>query len=336
MQLDWLRQPAQDTADGARRTATAYGAQNHKMPPPSARRLLRSVLFTPASQPARMRKALLSKADAVVLDLEDAVAPHDKDAARAHVVALLHDLASTTVPRSVPTVCVRINCVSSTRWGGHDLQALAPLTHFDALLLPKVEDATRVQAALDLLERHQPFDLSVAPRALWCMVETARGVQRVDTIADLDGVAALIFGSNDLTKDLKARHTASREPLLYAMSQVVCAARAAGKQAVDGVHLDIADAEGIARACRQGRDLGFDGKSLIHPSHIDPANAGFGPAPEEVAHARKVIAAYEGQGKAGPGVIAVDGQMVEALHVEQAKLLVAEAEEIARLEQSRI
>ena len=278
-----------------------------------------------------MRKALLSKADAVVLDLEDAVAPYDKDAARAHVVALLHDLAATNaVPRIVPIVCVRINCMSSTRWGGHDLQALAPLTHFDALLLPKVEDATRVQAALDTLERHQPFDLSVAPRALWCMVETARGVQRADRIADLDGVAALIFGSNDLTKDLKARHTASREPLLYAMSQVVCAARAAGKEAVDGVHLDIADAEGIARACRQGRDLGFDGKSLIHPSQIDTANAGFGPAPEEVAHARKVIAAYEGQGKA------VDGQMIEALHVEQAKLLVAEAEEIARLEQSRI
>ena len=262
------------------------------------------------------------------------------------------------MPRTVPTVCVRINCATSTRWGAHDLHAIAAL-RCDALLLPKVEDCKHVQAAWDTLERSQPFDLSVAPPALWCMVETARGVQRADSIAgkpafhfhprpfllkqpfdrrsaDLDGVAALVFGSNDLTKDLRARHTASREPLLYAMSKVVCAARAAGKQAIDGVHFDVRDVEGVARACRQGRDLGFDGKSLIHPSQIGPANEGFGPSPEELTQARKVIQAYEGQTGSGQGVIAVDGHMVEALHVEQSKLLIADAEEIERIERARI
>jgi citrate lyase subunit beta/citryl-CoA lyase len=277
-----------------------------------------------------MRKALLSAADVVIFDLEDAVSPDSKDEARANVMTLLSELTSSTAKRN-GTVCVRVNCLKTSQWGMHDLRALAKVK-VDAVLLPKVEDVSIVQTALDTLDDGALWELSSLPTSLWCMIETPRGVQRAQSIADMDGVGALVFGSNDLTKDLKARHTPSREPLLYSMSQCVLAARAAGKQVIDGVHLDITDMNGLVVSCEQGRSLGFDGKSLIHPNQIDPTNKGYSPSPEDVLFARRVVAAYESQGK---GVIKLDNRLVEQLHVEQAKLLIADADDIERLEQSR-
>ena len=236
----------------------------------SGRRLLRSVLFTPADRADRMRKALLSAADVVVLDLEDAVSPDQKEIARKNVVDLLHEIvAGTTQPYG--TVCVRINCMKNTTWGMHDLRAISAVK-CDAVLLPKVEDVSIVETAIETLESGTKWEISNKPTSVWVMIETARGVQRAEEIADTEGVSALIFGSNDLTKDLKSRHTATREPLLYSMSRCILAARAAGKQVVDGVHLDINDQNGFAISCEQGRSLGFDGKSLIHPTQIDAAN----------------------------------------------------------------
>ena len=294
-------------------------------------RLLRSILFTPANREDMMRKALLSAADVVVFDLEDAVSPDNKETARANVMKVLGDLASSTTKRH-GTVCVRVNCLKTTQWGVHDLRALASVK-CDAVLLPKVEDVSIVQTALDALDDGAPWDLACIPTYLWCMIETPRGVQRAHMIADMEGVDTLVFGSNDLTKDLKARHTASREPLLYSMSQCIVAARAAGKKVVDGVHLDITDVNGLVASCEQGRNLGFDGKSIIHPNQIEHTNKGYSPSPEDVQYARKVVAAYESQGK---GVIKLDNRLVEQLHVEQAKLLIADADDIEQLEQSRL
>jgi len=334
--LQWLQAMFVGTSAAAYALAKNNNNKENNMsrkttpPPPPPRRLLRSVLYVPASDMEGMRQALLSAADAVVLDLEDTVAPHDKDVARANVITLLQGLAARTVPRAVPTVVVRINCMDSTPWGVLDLRALASV-HCDAVLLPKVEDPARVHAAMDILERHRTA--AGTTKALWCMVETPRGVQRVDAIADMDGVAALVFGSNDLTTELKGRQTESREALLYALSKVVNAARAAGKLAVDGVYGNpqVDNVEGLTRACQQGRDLGFDGKTMLHASQIDVANRTFRPGPEEVANARKAIHAYEGQ----TGMIVVDGQLISRPRVERAKILVAEAEDIERIVQGR-
>ena len=236
----------------------------------AGRRLLRSVLFTPADRADRMRKALLSAADVVILDLEDAVSPDMKEIGRKNVVELLHEIsAGTTQPYG--TVCVRINCMKSTTWGMHDLRAISAVK-CDAVLLPKVEDVSIVDMAIETLENGAKWEIGTKPTSVWVMIETARGIQRAEEIADTEGVSTLIFGSNDLTKDLKSRHTPTREPLLYSMSRCILAARAAGKQVVDGVHLDINDQHGFAVSCEQGRSLGFDGKSLIHPTQIDAAN----------------------------------------------------------------
>lgn len=279
----------------------------------------RSVLFLPGSNPRALEKARGLPADGLIFDLEDAVAPDMKDTARASVAAAL-----TTGGYAPRELVLRVNPLDSA-WGHADLAAAATLP-IDAVLLPKVESAERVRLVVDLLD-----SLGAPPElAVWCMVETPRGVLAAAEIAAASPrLGALVLGTSDLTKDLRARETRDRLPLLTALGLVLLAARAYGRAVLDGVHLDLADSDGFAAACRQGRELGFDGKTLIHPQQIEPANAAFSPTPEEVARARRLIGAYEQASAAGKGAIRVEGRLVEALHVEEARRALALADAIA-------
>lgn len=281
----------------------------------------RSVLFVPGSNPRAIEKARELPADGVIFDLEDAVAPDAKDAARAGVAAAL--AVGGYRPRET---ILRVNPLASP-WGHADLAAAATLP-LDAVLLPKVEDAERVRLSLDLLDT-----FGASPElALWCMVETPLGVLRAAEIAGASPrLAGLVLGTSDLANELRARHTADRQPLLTALGLVLLAARAYGRAILDGVHLGLADAEGFAAACRQGRELGFDGKTLIHPDQIEAANRAFSPTADEVAQAHRIIAAYEAASAAGQGAIRVDGRLVEALHVEEARRTLALAAAIDAL-----
>jgi citrate lyase subunit beta/citryl-CoA lyase len=219
---------------------------------------------------------------------------------------------------------VRVNG-AATPWGADDL-AFAARTGADAVVLPKVERVEEVAAAQRALDAAgAPPDL-----ALWCMIETPRGALAAPSIAAAGGrLACLVMGTSDLVKDLRARHTPGRAEVIVALGTVLLAARANGLAALDGVHLDLADAAGFEAACRQGRDLGFDGKTLVHPSTIEAANRIFAPAAEEVALARRVIAAHAEAVAAGRGVAVVDGRLVEALHVEEARRVVALSDAVA-------
>jgi citrate lyase subunit beta / citryl-CoA lyase len=287
-------------------------------PPPPPPRPRRSVLFVPGANPRALEKARTLPADGLIFDLEDAVAPDGKEAARAAVAAAL--ATGGYGPREL---ILRVNRLDSA-WGHADLAAAATLP-VDALLLPKVEHAEHVRCASDLLDTFG----APAEVTLWCMIETPRGVLAANDVAGTSPrLAALVVGTSDLSTDLHARETNDRRPLATALGLVLLAARAHGKAALDGVHLDLADAEGFAAACRQGRDLGFDGKTLIHPDQIAPANAAFAPSEAEIAQAREIIAAYR-EAAAGRGAIRVGGRLVEAVHVADARRTLAVADAIA-------
>lgn len=279
----------------------------------------RSALYVPGSNARALEKARSLPADALILDLEDAVAPSAKEEARSLALAALR---SGGFGRR--ELVLRVNG-AGTPWGAADLAAAAR-SGAQAVLLPKVEGASEVrQAERALREAGAP-----PAQALWCMVETPRGVLRAAEIAAASPrLACLVAGTTDLTKELRARHTPDRVAVLASLSLVVLAARANGLAALDGVHLDLDDQAGFEAACRQGRDLGFDGKTLVHPGTIEAANRAFAPAPEEVALARRVMAAHAEAEAAGKGVVVVDGRLVEALHVEEARRVVALAEAIA-------
>jgi citrate lyase subunit beta/citryl-CoA lyase len=279
----------------------------------------RSVLFLPGSNPRALEKARTLAADGLIFDLEDAVAPAIKDAARAGVAAAL--AIGGYAPREL---ILRVNPLD-TPWGHADLATAATMP-IDAVLLPKVENAERVRLTIALLDT-----LGAPPELrLWCMIETPLGVLAAAEIAGASPrLGALVLGTSDLTKDLHASEARDRLPLLTALGLVLLAARAYGRAVLDGVHLDLADAEGFAASCHQGRELGFDGKTLIHPAQIDPANAAFTPTGEEVARARQIIAAYSHAAGAGVGAVRIDGRLVEALHVEEARRTLALVEAIA-------
>ena len=287
------------------------------MPAPTRPR--RSVLYLPGSNPRALGKARVLPADGLIFDLEDAVAPEAKEAARATVAAALSE--GGYAPREL---ILRVNGLD-TVWGHADLAVAATLP-IDAVLLPKVESADRVRLADSLL------DALGAPPALsvWCMIETPLGVLRAAEIAGASPrLAMLVLGTSDLTKDLNASETRDRLPLMTALGLVLLAARAYGCAVLDGVQLDLADTEGFAEACRQGRELGFDGKTLIHPTQIEPANAAFAPSADEIARARRLVAAYAEGVAAGKGAIRHEGRLIEALHVEAAQRTLTLAEAIA-------
>ena len=224
---------------------------------------------------------------------------------------------------------LRVNALS-TAWGEADLAAAATMP-LDAVLLPKVERAGQVDDAVAALDRAG----APASLELWCMLETPRGILAAAEIAAANPrVTALVAGTSDLTKELHARHTRERGPVATALGLLLLAARAYGQAALDGVHLDIADHEGFAEACEQGKALGFDGKTLIHPSQIEIANRVFAPAASELAWARRVIAAHAEATARSAGVALVDGRLVENLHVEEARRVVAIAEAIAQIEEA--
>ena len=280
----------------------------------------RSLLFMPGSNARALEKARELPADGLIFDREDAVAPEAKAAARAAVAASLGRGGY-----SRRELVLRVNALD-TEWGEADLVAAAALP-VDAVLLPKVESGLRVRQTAALL------DAAGAPPglALWCMIETPRGVLAAAEIAASPRVAALVMGTSDLTKDLQARDTRDRLALLPSLGLVLLAARAYGLAALDGVHLDLGDGDGFAAACAQGRILGFDGKTLIHPRQIAPANAAFAPGADEVVQARRIIAAHEAALAAGRGITVVDGRLVENLHVAAAQRTVALAAAIDQL-----
>ena len=282
----------------------------------------RSLLYMPGSNARALDKAKTLPADGLILDLEDAVAPDAKAVAREQVCGSVKGGGY-----GGRELVIRVNGLD-TPWGKDDIAAAAAAKP-DAVLVPKVESAAQVQAVEALLEK------SGAPAAttIWCMMETPLGILHAEAIAGASKrVACLVLGTSDLTKDLHARHTAARLPMLTSLTLCLLAGRAFGLTVLDGVHLDLGDEAGFVDACRQGLELGFDGKTLIHPKQVEPCNAVFAPSPEEVAEARKIITAFEAATAAGKGVVLVDGKLIENLHVEAATRLVALADAIERLQ----
>lgn len=267
-------------------------------------RARRSLLYLPANRASAITKARTLPADCVIVDLEDAVQPAAKAEARAAAVA-----AAGEGGWGERELILRVNG-TGTPWFADDLAAAAGAP-FDAVLVPKVntpEDAAAVVAA-------------AGGKPVWAMIETPRGVLAAAAIAAVPGVAGLVAGMADLAKDLRCRPDAARTPLLYSLSAIVLAARAAGIAAFDGVFTAIADAEGFAAEARQALMLGFDGKTLIHPSQVDPCNRVFTPSDAELAEAQGLIAAYEAGLAVGAGVSTYNGRMVEVLHVAEARRL---------------
>ena len=272
----------------------------------------RSALYLPGSNARALEKAKSLPCDVLLLDCEDAVAPENKDLARDQIAGALR--AGGYGRREL---VVRTNSLD-TPWGVADLRAAAA-AGADAVLLPKVEDVSMVQRAFAALEG--------APTAIWVMVETPLGVLRAESLAASPLVGCLVAGTNDLAADLRCDGAwAERAALLPSLAQMVLAARAHGKVALDGVHIDLADDAGLAASCDQGRRLGFDGKSLIHPKTIAAANAAFTPSADEVARARAVIAAFDAAAAAGSALAVLDGKLVEELHVRASRRLIAVAE----------
>jgi citrate lyase subunit beta/citryl-CoA lyase len=281
----------------------------------------RSLLYMPGSNPRALEKARGLLADGLIIDLEDAVAVEAKESARAIVAVALS--AGGYGPREL---VLRVNPLDSP-WGHADLAAAATMP-IDGVLLPKVESADRVRLTISLL------DALGAPErlAIWCMIETPLGVLAAREIAAASPrLAALVLGTSDLTKELHAVSTRDRLPLITSLGLVMLAARAFGLAILDGVHLDLSDEEGFALSCRQGRELGFDGKTLIHPKQIAPANLAYAPSPEEIAWSRRVVAAHAEAEATGKGIVLVDGKLIEGLHVENARRLLGLAEELARI-----
>jgi citrate lyase subunit beta/citryl-CoA lyase len=278
----------------------------------------RSVLFVPGSNARALEKARSLPADALILDLEDAVDPAAKERARGQALSALAAGGWGRRER-----VLRVNA-AGTAWHRADL-AGAARSGADAVCLPKVEDPEAVRAAeAALAAAGAPEGL-----ALWCMIETPLGVLRAAEIAAATPrLACLVAGTTDLVADLRARHTPGRAEVLAALQLLLLAARARGLAALDGVHLDLSDDAGFEAACRQGRDLGFDGKTLIHPRTIEAANRIFAPSAEEVARARRVTEAHARAAAQGQGVAVLDGRLVEALHVAEARRVLALAEAI--------
>ena len=281
----------------------------------------RSVLYMPGSNARALEKAKALPADALILDLEDAVAPDAKQTARAQVIEAAGSGAYG--PREI---VIRVNPLDSP-WGRDDL-AGAAASGAHALLLPKVESPAMVLQAEALMEENG----ARSNMAIWCMLETPMGILEAQRIAGASTrLACLVMGTSDLAKDLHAQHTERRLPMLTSLGLCLLAARACGLAIVDGVHLDLEDEAGLRAVCRQGLELGFDGKTLIHPKQIAAANEIFAPDPAAVEEAEKIIAAHGEAEKAGKGVVLLDGRLIENLHVENAHRLLALAAAIAEL-----
>jgi (3S)-malyl-CoA thioesterase len=272
----------------------------------------RSVLYIPASKARALEKARTLPVDAIIFDLEDAVSPAEKASARD---TLRDALAQDYGPR---LKLVRINALD-TEWGRDDATAAAAMA-CDGVLLPKVDAAADLDALAALTDK-----------PLWAMMETPRGMLSAEAIAAHPRLAGMVMGTNDLAKDLGARFRADRMPLMAGLGLCVLAAKAHGCLIVDGVYNAFKDDDGLRAECEQGRDMGMDGKTLIHPAQVEIANAAFAPTADEIDLARRQIAAYEAALAEGEGVAVVDGRIVENLHVDTARETLAKAQAIETL-----
>jgi len=271
----------------------------------------RSVLYMPGHNERALAKATTLPVDALILDLEDAVGPDHKVAARDSACA-----AAASGRYGTREVTIRVNG-TGTPWHDDDLAA-ACAAGPDGIVVPKVDSADEVRSLVAAMERHGAPERT----RLWAMVETPEAVLAVGEIGSASTrLAVLVMGTNDLVKELGARHVPGREPLLTALSLTLLAARRSGVAVLDGVYNDVTDLEGFEAECRQGRDLGFDGKTLIHPGQVGPCNAVFAPSSDEVQEAHEIVAAWEAG--AGRGVVTHRGKMVENLHVEIARKVIA-------------
>ena len=282
----------------------------------------RSVLYMPGANTRALEKARTLPADVLIFDLEDAVAPDAKETARANVVA-----AAASKAYGKREIVIRCNGLG-TAWGKDDVAAIAR-SGADAILVPKVESVADVAAIVSLLEKTG----APATMAVWAMIETPRAFLGADAFAGADKRLTLfVMGTNDLVKDMRARHTPLRLPMVTALGLGMLAARAHGLTILDGVYNDIQDAEGFRAVCQQGLEMGFDGKTLIHPTQVEPCNEIFAPSAAELAQAEKIVAAFREAQAAGKGVVTVDGRMIENLHVEQAERALALAAAIRELQ----
>ncbi len=272
-------------------------------------RPIRSALFMPASNKRAMEKAKSLPVDAVIFDLEDAVAPDGKAGARAEACRSVNE------DYGHRSVIIRTNALQS-EWGRDDLKA-ALAAEPDAVLVPKVSSIGDIELLTRLIAE------SGSPSALWIMVETPLAILNVAEIASSAAnpgsrLSCFVLGTNDLAKETGARLTSDRTSFLPWISQTVCAARAYGLGVLDGVFNDYSDSEGLGRECRQGRDLGLDGKTLIHPTQIKTCNKIFSPSAEEIDQAQRIVDAFDDPENSGKNVLSIDGKMVERLHADMA------------------
>ncbi|MGB3147297.1 MAG: CoA ester lyase, partial [Paracoccaceae bacterium] len=273
----------------------------------------RSVLYVPGTNERALSKAASLECDAIIFDLEDAVSPDEKARARASVAEVLQ-----TVDFGRRARIVRINALN-THWGYEDCAAFAA-SPIEALLVPKVSNPSHVEAVAQL----------VPDLPLWAMMETAVVAWHAAEVAAHPRLAGFVVGTNDLAKDIGARFRPDRQPLMTAISMCLLAGKAYGRVVIDGVYNAFKDEEGLRAECNQGRDMGFDGKTLIHPAQIAIANEIFAPSADELEQAHLQIAAYAEAEKLGKGVAVVDGKIVEKLHVVAAQRIIARADAIAR------
>lgn len=280
----------------------------------------RSVLYMPAANERALEKAKTIPCDAIIFDLEDAVAPDAKDAARANAVA-----AAGSGEYGHRELTIRCNGLD-TPWGADDLAAAAT-SGAAAVVIPKVGSVAyldEVSAALHAAGA--PADMRI-----WAMVETPTAILDVRAIAAHPRVAVLVMGTNDLARELRAALLPGRHPLVPHLATALLAAREADRVILDGVYNDVRDPEGFRAECVQGAEMGFDGKTLVHPGQVEPCNEVWSPSADEVEHARRVIDAFDEAVAEGRGVITVDGRMIENLHVDNARRVLAVADAIAAL-----
>ena len=282
----------------------------------------RSVLYMPGANERALEKAKSLPADALILDLEDAVAPDAKIDARARVCA-----AAASGEYGRKEITIRANGLD-TPWHADDLRAIAEAGPA-GVVVPKINSGADVAAVERALEAAGAPDHT----RIWAMLETPIAMLHAEQIAmSSERLAVLVMGTNDLAKELHAEHVPGRQPLVFGLSQCLMAARMAGKVILDGVYNDVKNADGFASECVQGRQLGFDGKTLIHPSQVDPCNETFAPSELELAAARGLILAFEEAQATGKGVATFEGRMIENMHVDIARRAIAMAEAIADLQ----
>lgn len=298
---------------------TSEDLAGNDMSPGNDLRPRRSVLYMPAANERALEKAKSIPADAIIFDLEDAVAPDAKDAARLKAVA-----AVSSGEYGGRELTIRCNGLD-TPWGADDIAAAAAVKPA-AIVIPKVDSVVYLDEIAAMLDAGGAQDTMI-----WAMIETPTAILDVREIAAHERVTVLVMGTNDLAKELRSPLVPSRHPLIPHLATALLAAREAGKVILDGVYNNVKDPEGFAAECVQGAEIGFDGKTLIHPTQVGPCNETWAPSAEETDHATRVIAAFTEAEAAGSGVVTVDGRMIENLHVDNARRTLAVADAIAAL-----